>query len=61
MNFASRPATTKPQYGRASGGIVNVATKSGTNQFHGVVWEFNRLSAYTSNTVLNAQQGLPEG
>jgi hypothetical protein len=38
-----------------------VTTKSGTNQFHGVVWEFNRLSAYTSNTVLNAQQGLPKG
>src|SRR5438445_7049480 len=38
-----------------------MSTKSRTNQFHGVVWEFNRLSAYTSNTVLNAQQGLPKG
>ncbi|HEY2012740.1 MAG TPA: carboxypeptidase regulatory-like domain-containing protein, partial [Bryobacteraceae bacterium] len=32
------------QYGRASGGVVNLATKSGTNAFHGGGWEFNRLS-----------------
>jgi hypothetical protein len=38
-----------------------VTTKSGTNSFHGTVWEFNRLSAYTSNTVLNAQQGQDKG
>jgi hypothetical protein len=59
--FRVQTSNYEAQYGRASGGIVNVATKSGTNQFHGVLWEFNRLSAYTSNTVLNAQQGLPKG
>jgi hypothetical protein len=61
QEFRVQTSNYEPQYGRASGGIVNVATKSGTNQFHGVVWEFNRLSAYTANTVLNAQQGLPKG
>ena len=30
------------QYGRASGGVVNAVTKSGTNQFHGSVFEFLR-------------------
>jgi Carboxypeptidase regulatory-like domain/TonB dependent receptor len=49
------------QYGRASGGVVNVATKSGTSSFHGSAWEFNRLSAYTSNTYANAIAGLPKG
>ena len=44
------------QYGRASGGIVNLTTKSGTNGFHGSVWEFNRLSAYTANTFGNDAQ-----
>jgi len=38
------------QYGRASGGVVNVATKSGTNQYHGSVYAFNRLSALAANT-----------
>ncbi len=51
----------EPQYGRASGGIVNLTTRTGTNQFHGTVWEFNRLAAYTANTVTLAQQGLPKG
>src|SRR6516225_1223768 len=31
------------EYGRASGGVVNVTTKSGTNQFHGSLFEFNRV------------------
>jgi hypothetical protein len=50
-----------PEYGRASGGVVNVVTKSGTNAFHGSAWEFNRLSAYTANTVTNAQSGIDKG
>ncbi len=37
------------EYGRYSGGQVNVATKSGTNQFHGDVFEFLR------NTNLDAR------
>jgi hypothetical protein len=61
QEFRIQTSNYEPQYGRAAGGIINVTTKSGTNAFHGVVWEFNRLSAYTSNTVLNAQQGLPKG
>jgi hypothetical protein len=41
------------EFGRASGGVVNVSTKAGTNQFHGSAWEYNRLSAYTANTYAN--------
>src|ERR1700690_1648446 len=37
------------EYGRTSGGIVNQITKSGTNQFHGDVFEFIR------NDKLNAR------
>src|ERR1700675_623740 len=37
------------QYGRTSGGIVNQITKSGTNAFHGDLFEFNR------NNVFNAR------
>ena len=36
------------EYGRASGAVVNVSVKSGTNAFHGGMWEFLR------NTELNA-------
>jgi hypothetical protein len=41
------------EYGRASGGVVNVTTKSGTNQFHGSLFEFNRVAALASNTYDN--------
>jgi hypothetical protein len=44
------------EYGRASGGVVNVTTKSGTNQFHGTLFEFNRVAALAANTYDNNAQ-----
>jgi Carboxypeptidase regulatory-like domain len=41
--------TFDAEYGRNSGAVINVVTKSGTNQFHGNAFEFFR------NSVLNAQ------
>ena len=38
------------QYGRASGGIVNLVTKSGSNALHGSAYEYNRISDLASNT-----------
>jgi len=49
------------EYGRASGGVVNVTSKAGTNNWHGSGWEFNRLSAYTANTYNNVVNDLPKG
>jgi hypothetical protein len=36
------------QYGRATGGIVNVATKSGTNEWHGTAYEYFRKSSMSA-------------
>ena len=44
--------------GRASGGIVNVVTKSGTNSFRGSVYEFNRNSKFAANTFDNNANGI---
>lgn len=49
------------EYGRASGGVVNVTTKAGSNKFHASGWEYNRLSAYTANTYQNVVSGIPKG
>lgn len=37
-------------FGRSGGGQVVVATKTGTNQFHGSAYEFNRNNFYNANT-----------
>ena len=49
------------EYGRAGGGIVNVATRAGTNDFHGTLYEFNRVSRFASNDFDNNANGIPKG
>jgi hypothetical protein len=41
------------EFGRASGGAVNVGTKSGTNRFHGDLYEYNRISTFASTSFNN--------
>lgn len=48
------------EYGRSSGGVINVVSKSGGNGFHGSLYEFNRLSAYTANDFESNANGLPK-
>ena len=38
------------EFGRTAGGVINVISKSGTNDFHGSLFHFQRLEALTSNT-----------
>src|SRR5258706_2664941 len=38
------------EFGRTAGGVVNVITKSGTNDAHGSLFHFQRLEGLTSNT-----------
>ena len=38
------------EFGRTAGGVVNVITKSGTNDLHGSLFHFQRLEKLTSNT-----------
>src|SRR2546425_11888525 len=38
------------EFGRTAGGVVNVITKSGTNDVHGSLFHYQRLGALTANT-----------
>jgi carboxypeptidase family protein/TonB-dependent receptor-like protein len=41
------------EYGRNSGSVVNILTKSGTNQFHGTAYEYNRDSYFDARNFFN--------
>ncbi|MFC5865087.1 TonB-dependent receptor domain-containing protein [Acidicapsa dinghuensis] len=45
------------EFGRSGSGIVNVILKSGTNQFHGSLFEFLRNSVLDANTYFANQSG----
>jgi Carboxypeptidase regulatory-like domain/TonB-dependent Receptor Plug Domain len=46
--FRVETSNYSAEYGRAAGAVINAATKSGTNSYHGSAWEYLR------NTSLNA-------
>lgn len=53
--------TFSPEYGRATGGIVNVGTRAGTNNFHGSLYEFYRGAALSTNSFDNNANGIQKG
>jgi hypothetical protein len=61
QEFSVLTSNFTAEYGRAGGGVVNVATKSGSNSFHGTGYEFNRISALASNSPDNNANGLAKG
>ena len=52
--------TFDAEYGRNSGSIVNVVTKSGTNSFHGNMYEFFRNKVLNANGYCFSADGCPK-
>jgi hypothetical protein len=48
----------KAEYGRNAGGQVELITRSGTNQFHGGLFEYIRNSAANANDFFSNKSGL---
>ncbi len=48
------------EFSNAAGGVVNLVTKSGSNQFHGAVFEFLRNDKLVANDFFVNRAGLPK-
>src|SRR6266576_2101629 len=49
------------EWGKFSGGVVNLSTKSGTNSWHGSAYEFFRNKVLNANDYFHKQQQLSNG
>jgi hypothetical protein len=47
-----------PEYGQASGAIINIVTRSGSNQFHGGVFYDGRNDVLNANSFFNNHNGV---
>jgi hypothetical protein len=59
--FKIQTAQYKAEYGRSSGGVLSVVTKTGTNEFHGSGYEYARRRSMNSRTESERQAGLDKG
>jgi outer membrane receptor protein involved in Fe transport len=59
LEFQVLTSGYKAEFGHASGGVVNVVTRGGTNDWHGGVSTFYRSSVFDSNDVPNTSKGAP--
>ena len=49
------------EYGKGAAGVINIVTKSGTPQFHGLGYYYVRNEAFNANTFFNNAAGAARG
>jgi len=61
QEFALQTRTYSAEFGTSAGAVVNVSTKSGTNSFHGDLWDYLENSSLNANTWFNDYGNVPKG
>src|SRR5262245_18524342 len=58
QEFTVQTNALDAEYGHGGGAYVNVTTKSGTNEFHGTLYEFVQNDKLNANSFFNNRQGV---
>lgn len=61
QEFRVQTRTYSAEFGTSAGAVINASIKSGTNGFHGSVWEFLRNNEIQANSFFNNVNGVPKG
>ncbi|HET8549535.1 MAG TPA: carboxypeptidase regulatory-like domain-containing protein, partial [Bryobacteraceae bacterium] len=56
--FKATGSAFSAEYGRSAGGVLNVITRGGTNEFHGTLFEFFRNDALDANSFFSNRSNL---
>lgn len=59
QEFKVKTSTFSAEFGHAAGAVVNATIKSGTNEYHGVLFEFLRNNALDANNFFTNAAGQP--
>ncbi len=61
QEFRVQTRTYSAEFGTSAGAVINATIKSGSNQFHGDLWEFLRNNDLDANRFINNVGGVPRG
>ena len=56
--FRVQTSNNTAEFGRYSGGVINLSSKSGTNEFHGSLYEYLRNKVLNAGNFFSNRQGL---
>jgi len=59
QEFRVQTNSLGPEFGRFAGGVINLVSKSGSNEFHGSSYEFLRNKTLNANTFFNNLSAKP--